>query len=131
MMLEHNTPIEISNPTVRSYWIQYYRSVCRIVSRIPIGFLSDHRIWEDSDRILIGSVSHPIGPDIGLNHLDSRTMAPDAVSREFPEKTLGKLIVSDRNQMNPVTRSVHRKCCFHEIPEKNPKPADSSADCST
>ncbi len=44
MMLEHNTPIEISNPTVRFYRVRYYRSVCRIVFRIPIGFLSDPRI---------------------------------------------------------------------------------------
>jgi hypothetical protein len=69
MMLEHNTPIEISNPTVRCYWIQYYRSACRIVSRIPIGFLLDHRISSDFGKIPISSVSHPIGFDIGLNHL--------------------------------------------------------------
>ncbi len=60
MMLEHNTPIEISNPTVRSYWIQYYRSVCRIVSRIPIGFLSDHRILGRFRSVLYRIPSDPI-----------------------------------------------------------------------
>ncbi len=71
MMLEHNTSIEISNPTVRSYWIQYYTTDPSVGS--SLGFLSDFcRIigfWEDCDRIPIGSVSHPIGSDIGLNHL--------------------------------------------------------------
>jgi hypothetical protein len=65
MMLEHNTPIDISNPTVRSYWIQYYRSVCSMVSRIPIGFLSDHRISSDFGKIPIGfrSVLYCISSD--------------------------------------------------------------------
>jgi hypothetical protein len=60
MMLEHNTPIEISNPTVRSYWIQHYRSVCRIVSRIPIGFLSDHWIVGRFRSVLYRISSDPI-----------------------------------------------------------------------
>jgi hypothetical protein len=90
-----------------------------------------------------------------------RTIIPDAVFREFPEKTLRKLTVSSRNPpenaRNPVQRSGDRirppvlkgfcklhvepdksghrirspKYCFHEIPVKNPDPAGSLADCST
>jgi hypothetical protein len=58
MRLEHNTPIEIfpiigsntTDPSLESY----------------LGFLSDFK------RMPISSVSHPIGSDIGLNHLGSR-----------------------------------------------------------
>jgi hypothetical protein len=55
MMLEHNTRIEISNPTVRCYWIN---TTDPSVGSSP-GFLSDFcRIigfWEDSDRFCIAS----------------------------------------------------------------------------
>jgi hypothetical protein len=45
-------------------------------------------------------------------------MTLDAVFREFPEKTLGKLIVSGRNRINPVTRSVHQNTASMKSLEK-------------
>jgi hypothetical protein len=45
-------------------------------------------------------------------------MTPDAVFREFQEKTLGKLVVSGRNPINLVTRSVHQNTASMKSPEK-------------
>jgi hypothetical protein len=88
-------------------------------------------------------------------------MIPDAVFREFQEKTRRKLTVSGRNPpenaRNPVEGSGDRirlpvltgfcklhggpdksgyrirspEYCFHELPVKNPDPVGSLADCST
>ncbi len=55
MMLEYNTSIEISNP---------FGSYCKML----LDPILQIRL-QDSDRIPIGFVSHPIGSDIGLNHL--------------------------------------------------------------